>query len=400
MPFSLAERVSGISYAIREFVPLALELERKGVKVIYLNIGDPLKYDFDTPDSVKEALYKAVVEGYNYYSLSEGDYELREAITKRERKVNGVSISPEDVIITQGVSEAINFTFAISVNAGDEVLLPGPSYPLYPVMVHIYGGKPVFYKCDEDSAWAPDVDDVRRKISERTKAIVVINPNNPTGAVYDKNVIKELLDIAAEHDVLVISDEIYDRIVFEGEFVSVASLAKDVTAIIFNGFSKAYLMTGWRLGYLYVMSPREEVKEQMLNALRNMARTRLCASTPVQRAAIVALEEVDKYILKLVGKLKERRDYAYKRLSEIPGIRVVKPRGAFYIFPRIPKSKTWRDDREFVLKLLKEEHVLVVHGSGFGKYGDLHFRSVLLPPINVLEKAFDRIEHFIVKYSK
>jgi len=400
MPFSLANRVNEISYAIREFVPLARELERKGLKVIYLNIGDPLKYDFDTPLVVKEAIYKAVLEGHNYYSLSEGDYELREAIAERERKVNGVRINADDIIVTQGVSEAINFIFAISVNPGDEVLLPGPSYPLYPIVVRIYGGKPVFYKCDERNEWTPDADDVRKKITEKTKAIVIINPNNPTGTVYDEGAVRRILDIAAEHDILVISDEIYDRIVFEGNFKSVASLAKDVTIVIFNGFSKAYLMTGWRLGYLYVMSPNERVKADIIDALRNIARTRLSASTPVQKAAITALKEVDKHIPELVGKLKERRDYAYKRLSEMSGIEVVKPKGAFYIFPKIPKSKGWRDDREFVLRLLKEEYVLVVHGSGFGKYGEQHFRSVLLPPISMLEEAFNRIERFIARYMK
>ena len=398
MPFSLAERVGDIRYAIREFVPLARELERKGYRVIYLNIGDPLKYDFDTPRPVKEALYEAVVRGYNFYSASEGDGELREAIAERERRVSGADITADDVVVTQGVSEAINFVMAVSLDPGDEVLLPGPSYPLYPVIARIYGGKPVFYRCLEEEGWSPDVDDVRRKVSERTKALVIINPNNPTGALYSERVLREMLDVAAEHKLLVVSDEIYDQIVYEGARVSVASLVKDVPAVILNGFSKVYLMTGWRLGYLYVVDEAGEVGEALMKAFINMARTRLCASTPVQRAAIAALRVAEEHLPGMLEKLRERRDYIWRRLSEIPGMEAVLPRGAFYIFPRIPKGD-WGSDREFTLRLLTEERVLVVHGSGFGQFGEGHVRMVFLPPIEVLEEALDRVERFVKRHA-
>lgn len=400
MTFSLAERVGYIHYAIREFIPLAKQLEKKGKRIIYLNVGDPLKFDFDTPQIIKDALYEAVVRGHNYYSLSEGDEELREAIAEKERRVNKVDISAEDVVVTQGVSEAINFILAVLVDKDDEVLLPGPVYPLYEIYTRIYGGKPIFYKCDEKNQWMPDVNDIREKVSKKTKAIVIINPNNPTGSLYDKHIIEEILDIASENDIIVISDEIYDRIVFEGEFVSTASLAKDTTVIGLNGFSKVYLMTGWRLGYLYVKDPTNEKRDKILNALHNLARTRLSACTPVQKAGIIALKKAHEHIPQLVSKLRKRRDYVYRRLKEIEYFDVCKPKGAFYIFPRIPVSKYWKNDREFVKKLLIEEGVLVVHGSGFGAYGDNHIRIVLLPPVEILKEALDKIESFMRKHLR
>ncbi len=400
MPFSLAKRVGYVHYAIREFIPLARELERKGRRIIYLNIGDPLKYDFDTPQVIKEALYEAVMKGYNYYSISEGDSELREAIAEKEKKVNNVDISPDDIVVTSGVSEAINFVLATLIDEGDEVLIPGPVYPLYAIYTQVYGGKPVYYKCDEANNWMPNVNDIRNKITKRTKAIVIINPNNPTGAVYDEKVLREIINIAGEYDIIIISDEIYDRIIFEGSFKSVASLAKDVTVIGLNGFSKVYLMTGWRLGYLYVKDYRDERRSKILEAIRNLARARLSACTPVQRAGIIALRKAFEHLPLMIEKLKKRRDFVYKRLCEIEGFTTCKPKGAFYIFPRIPTDGDWRNDKDFVYKLLIEEGVLVVHGSGFGKYGEDHIRIVLLPPIEVLEEALDKIENFVKRHRK
>ena len=375
-------------------MPIARKLEEKGEKVIYLNIGDPLKYDFQPPEHVMKALYEAVKEGYNYYSLSEGEKELREAIVEKEKKWNKVDLKPENILVTQGVSEAINFLSAILLDPGDEILIPEPAYPLYLSMPGLYDARVVKYSCTEENEWNPDVDDIATKITPKTRAIVVINPNNPTGAVYSEKTIKRILDLAAEHDIPVISDEIYDGIVFEGEFKSTASLSKDTLVIGLNGFSKTFLMTGWRLGYLYIYDPIGKYEDELRNAVIKMARTRLSASTPVQRAAIAALRGPLDHLKQMVAKLRERREYVYKRLKEIEGFETVKPKAAFYIFPRIPVNK-WKDDRDFTLKLLLEKKVLVVHGSGFGDSNKNHIRIVFLPPVDILEEAFNRIEEFV-----
>lgn len=400
MSKNIAERISYIKYAIRELVPLAKQLEARGEKIIYLNIGDPLKYDFDTPKHVKEALYKAVIEKHNYYSLSQGDPELREAIAYKEKTWHGVEVDPSDIVVTQGVSEAIGFVCATLLNPGDELLVPEPSYPLYNVYPQLYGAKSTVYKCSEDNGWQPDIDDIKKKITERTKGIVIINPNNPTGALYEEKTVKEILDIAAEHSLIVISDEIYDGIVFEGKFKSTASLTKDTPVIVLNGFSKTFLMTGWRLGYLYVHDPTGRYKDILLQAFIKMARCRLCAATPIQKAAAVALKGPLDHLTEMVARLRERRDYIYKRIEESDYLSAVKPKSAFYIFPKINVKGDWKNDKEFAEKLLIEEKVLIVHGSGFGKTGENHFRAVFLPPLNTLEEAFNRIEAFIRKHKK
>jgi len=397
---TIAERIFHIRYAIRELVPLAKQLEARGEKIIYLNIGDPLKYDFDTPGHIKEALHKAVLEKHNYYSLSQGDPELREAIAYKEKTWHGVEIDPSDIVVTQGVSEAIGFVCAVLLNPGDELLVPEPSYPLYNVYPQLYGAKSVVYQCSEENDWQPDIDDIREKITGKTKGIVIINPNNPTGALYEEKTVKEILDVAAEHSLVVISDEIYDGIVFEGTFKSTASLTKDTPVIVLNGFSKTFLMTGWRLGYLYIRDPTEKYREDLLQAFIKMARCRLCAATPIQKAAVAALRGPLDHLTEMIKKLKERRDYVFKRIKENSYLSSVKPKSAFYIFPRIDVQGTWKNDRDFAEKLLLEEKVLIVHGSGFGKVGKNHFRAVFLPPTPILEEAFNRIEAFIKKHKK
>jgi len=252
----LSKRIQKLEYPIRKYAALARQLEEKGEKVIYLNIGDPLKYDFSTPRELIEEACRAMLEGHNYYAPSDGLRELREAIAVKEKVWNGVSIKPSDVLVTSGVSEAINALFAALVDEGDEVLLPDPSYPLYINFSDFYGARKVFYTAREEEGWVPDVDDIRRKISPRTKMIIVNNPHNPTGAVYPAGVVKEILDIAAEHGVPVVTDEIYDALTFEGEFRSAAALASEDNVVIgLNGFSKTFLVTGWRLGYAYVPRP-------------------------------------------------------------------------------------------------------------------------------------------------
>jgi len=395
----MSRKVSEMEYAIREFMTLARMFEYRGEKVIYLNVGDPLKYDFDTPEYIKRALCRAVREGYNYYSPSEGIRELREAIAEKEKKINNVDIVSDDVIVTQGVSEGIRFISATLLNPGDEVLVPDPCYPQYLLYPRLYDARTIAYNCLEDEGWIPDVDDIRRKISDSTKFIVVINPNNPTGALYDEKYLREILDIAAEMNIPVVSDEIYDGIVLEGEFKSMAALAKDTVVIGLNGFSKTYLMTGWRIGYLYVKDDSGEFKDKFLDLVIKLARCRLSASTPVQIAAIEALKGGRDHLKSVIEKLRRRRDLALKRLEEMGSFTVSKPRGAFYIFPRIIGGLEFSDDREFTEKLLKEEKVLVVHGSGFGMIGKRHIRIVTLPPERELNEAFDRISRFIKRHT-
>ncbi|WP_456397106.1 aminotransferase class I/II-fold pyridoxal phosphate-dependent enzyme [Thermococcus sp.] len=390
-----SKRAMGIEYAIRDVVLPARELERKGIKVIRLNIGDPVKFDFQPPEHMKEAYCRAIMEGHNYYGESEGDRELREAIVERERRKNGVDITPEDVRVTAAVTEALQLIFGASINPGDELLIPGPSYPPYVGLVKFYDGVPVEYRSVEEDGWKPDVDDIRKRITEKTRAIAVINPNNPTGALYDRKVLKEILDIAGEHDIFVISDEIYDLMTYEGQHVSPASLTKDVPVIVMNGMSKVYFATGWRLGYMYYVDPEDRLAE-LREAIDKMARIRLCPSTPAQKAAIAGLTGPMDYLRSYMAKLRERRDYIYKRLNEMPGISAQKPEGAFYIFPKI-EDGPWKSDKEFVLDVLNNAHVLFVHGSGFGRNGAGHFRAVFLPPVEILERAMNSLEDFMKK---
>ena len=281
---------------------------------------------------------------------------------------------------------------------GDEILFPGPTYPPYISYTKFFDGTPVAYETDEKNGWQPNVDDLRKKISKKTRALVIINPNNPTGAVYGRKTLKEMLDVAAEHKLLVLSDEIYDQITYDKEFYSTACLAKDVPVVGFNGFSKAYQMTGWRLGYMYFKGKNGELNE-LREGMEKQCRIRLCANTPVQKAGAAALNGPQDHIKDVVEKLRQRRDYALKRLNEIEGVTCTKPEGAFYIFPKIHAVGTrWKTDKEFVLELLKETGVLIVNGSGFDPvYGAGHARAVFLPPIAMLEKAFDAMEQFMKK---
>jgi aspartate/methionine/tyrosine aminotransferase len=396
-----SKRSQSVSYAIRDVILPAKELEKKGIEVLKLNIGDPNAYDFDTPQHIKDALYKAANDGYNGYAPSEGYPELRQAIIQREKRRNNVNYDPEDVCITTGVTEALQILLNASLDPNDEMLIPGPTYPQYTLITRVNDALPIPYRCIEEEAWQPDVDQIRKKISNRTKGIVVINPNNPTGALYPKQVIKEILDIAGEYQVPVISDEIYDDLTFDGKQYATATLAKDVPVITFNGFSKVYLMPGWRVGYVLFHHSGE--LNEIQDAFMRIARSRLCASSVCQRACIQALNGPQDHIEKTNKKLRERRDFSYKRLNEIEGISTAKPDGAFYIFPKIEAMEKglWADDKAFVLDLLREAHVLTVHGSGFcTTFGKGHFRAVILPPLETLEKAFDKLEAFMKKRLK
>ncbi len=397
----VTKRASNIEYAIRDVIVHTQELIKSGKKIYYLNIGDPAAFDFKTPQYVKDALRKAIKDNDNYYSPSEGRPELREAIVHKEKRVNNVDIAADNVLVTEGISEGIEMILAALVERGDEILFPGPTYPPYISYTKFFDGTPVAYETIEEEGWVPNIDDLRSKISPKTRAIVITNPNNPTGSVYNANTIKEILDIAGEHNLPVLSDEIYDQLTYEKEFVSTAHLAKDVPVVGLNGFSKVYQMTGWRLGYMYFKG-EGKVLDDLRLGVEKQCRIRLCANTPVQIAGAAALEGPQDFVKGIVEKLKRRRDYAYKRLNEIEGITTTKPEGAFYIFPKIHDVGTrWKTDMDFVVELLKETGVLIVNGSGFDPdYGKDHARIVFLPPINELEEAFDAMETFIEKKMK
>ena len=393
---NITERVQNLEYAIRDVIGHARQLEKKGKDVIYLNIGDPLLFDFETPEHTKEALIQAVKEGFNAYSPSEGIPELRDAICEKEKKVGGIDVLPENVIVSNGVSEGIQMVLGALVENEDEVLLPGPAYPPYISYTEFFGGKAVQYKTSEENGWQPDLDDVRSKVNDSTRAIVIINPNNPCGALYDKKTVKAMVNLAGEHDIPLISDEIYDQIAYDAP-VSTANVAKDVQVIGLNGFSKVYLMTGWRLGYVYFTGQDEEALEELREHVTKEARIRLSANTPVQKAAVEALRGPQNHISSMVKKLRERRDYSHKCLNEIDGISCAEPKGAFYFFPKVDGiGSKWRDDMAFVRDLLEQTGIVFVHGSGFGSaYGSGHFRGVFLPPIETLEKTFDRLASFM-----
>jgi aspartate/methionine/tyrosine aminotransferase len=392
----ITERVRTIEYAIRDVIVHAKQLEKTGKKIYYLNIGDPVAFDFDTPKHIKQALIKAVEEGANSYSASEGLPELRQAISQKEKRVNDITVSPDNIIVTAGISEGIQMVMAALIDAGDEILLPGPTYPPYISYAKFFGGNPVTYETVEEDGWQPNIDDLRRKITAKTRGIVIINPNNPCGALYEEKIVKQILDLAGEHDLIVLSDEIYDQIVYEKRFISTAHLAKDVPIVGLNGFSKAYLMTGWRLGYLYFLDEQNRLQE-LKQCIEKEARIRLCANTPVQKAGAVALNGPQDHIKETIKKLGQRRDYALKRLNAIEGISCAKPEGAFYVFPKIHEvGRKWKTDSEYAIELLKATGVLFVHGSGFDPlYGAGHVRGVFLPPIETLEKALDEVERFM-----
>ena len=387
----VSKKVSGVEYAIRDIVVAAKKQEQQGKKIQYLNIGDPVFYGFQPPENVKDALIKAVQKGENYYSPSEGIPELRNAIAEKENS-KGISIDGDDVIVTNGVSEGLNMVISSIVEEGDEVLLPGPYYPPYASYVRLCGGIPVEFAVDLDNS-TPNTDDIRSKITSKTIAICLVSPNNPTGVVFNEKSLKELMDIANEHNLYILCDEIYDQIVFDEKFVGIGRVAGDSPVIILNGFSKVHLITGWRLGYIAFnkSSQLDEIKEN----LPKLARVRIASNLPFQHAALESLRGPQGYISEFVSQLKKRRDFVVKKLNSIPGLFCPNPKGAFYAFPKIENNK-YGSDEEFVLKLLESKGVLTVHGSGFGtKYGSEHFRLVFLPSLESLDSALNKIDDFM-----
>ncbi|MGY5151452.1 MAG: aminotransferase class I/II-fold pyridoxal phosphate-dependent enzyme [Candidatus Nitrosopumilus sp. bin_6a] len=392
----VSKKVVGVEYAIRDIVLAARKVEQRGMQVDYLNIGDPVQFGFQPPNNVKQALIDAINRGDNFYSTSEGLLELRQEIAKKEN-VKGLSIGADDILITNGVSEGLDMVISSIVEEGDEVLLPGPYYPPYASYVRLHGGVPVEFAVDLNNS-TPDIEDIKSKVTSKTVAICLISPNNPTGVVFNEKALKELVNIANQHNLYIICDEIYDQIVFDEKFVGIGKVAGDSPVIVLNGFSKVHLMSGWRIGYIaFNQSPQ---LEQLREHLPKLARVRIATSLPVQYAALESLRGPQDYIGKFVSEMKKHRDFVVKRLNEIPGLSCPNPKGSFYAFPKIEDNR-FGTDKEFVTKLLEEKGVLTVHGSGFGeKYGSGHFRLVYLPDLKILDSAMNKIEEFVTSNSK
>ncbi len=388
-----AARLENVRYAIRDLAVLADEVAKSGKKILMLNIGDPLKFDFATPPHMIEAVNKAMRDGYNGYAASSGTAEAVAAI-RDEAARKGIR-DVLDVFVTSGVSEAVDICFNALMDPDENVLCPSPEYPLYTAVVAKMGLKPNPYDLNEENGWAPDLDDIRGKITPKTRGLVFINPNNPTGAIYSREILEGLAEIAREHNLVVFADEIYEKMVLEGTHQTFAAIAPDVPVVTFGGLSKNYLVPGWRVGWGIVSGP-EKIVRPYLEGINRLLRARLCASHPMMFAIKAALEGPQTHITDTNAKLRTRRDLTVKWAASTPRVSCVKPCGAFYAFPRIDIPEP---DEDFVKKLLVEEQVLVVHGSGFGQApGTRHFRIVFLPDERTLGQAYDKIAGFMNRH--
>ncbi|NYZ74411.1 aminotransferase class I/II-fold pyridoxal phosphate-dependent enzyme [Candidatus Micrarchaeota archaeon] len=371
-----------VSYPIRDIVQEAKKLEKQGIKMIYLNIGDPAPFGFRPPQHILDAAAEALKQNYSGYAPSEGDPELRKTVAEYEK------VAPEDVFITAGLSEGIDFLFQALVDPGRNILLPIPTYPLYLTKERISYGTVDFYDCD--ASFEPDLDSIRKNITKYTRAILVINPNNPTGAVYSRKTLQGILDIAGEHKLPIISDDVYDQMVFDGEMTHMRDICKDVPVVCGNSLSKNYIYPGARVGYLAFHG---EGWDKMKDAVQRLCNQRLSVNWEMQRAYIAAIKGSHDHIHKFNAELKIRRDLLVKRVKGIDGLSTAPPRGAFYSFINV--EGPWKNDTEFVRGLLKEG-VVVVPGSGFApKMDGKHFRLVFLPKPEQLESAFDRIAEYM-----
>ena len=376
-------------------------LERENnASILYANIGDPNKYDFAPPKTLIEALQEAIKDPYKSgYSDSQGILPLREAISEHEKNKGINTHTPENILVTSGVSEGISMLMGC-IEPNDEILLPGPHYPTYEGYANFTGVKPIDYHCIEDEGWQPDIDDIRKKITDKTAGIVLINPNNPTGAIYSESTVKSLLDLAGEHEIPVISDEIYDKLTFTGKPITpTAKLAKDVPVLTFNGISKTMITPGWRIGWAMMHDPTN-IAQELWSSLNKASRIRLCSSTPLQEAVakILNKNETWDHLSQTLGKLRKRRDVLDEAIKEIDEMSLTLPQGAFYAFPKIVKGKYFKKDWDFALDFLREEHVLFVPGSGFGKeYGVSHFRIVFLAQEDKLFNAMEKLKKFLKK---
>ena len=397
--FPVAPRASNIEYAIRDVVVPALALEEQGHDILKLNIGDPIAYPgLPTPQHMVDAYVKALQDGKNGYSHSYGIHELRTAIALDENR-KGRNAQPSDVYVCHGVTEALQILFASVLTEGDKVLAPGPHYPPYMAYPQMYGAQTIEYKLQPDNGWKIDLSDIESKMDSSVRLLVLINPNNPCGSVAGQEEIEKLLDIARKWpNCMIVADEIYDGLDFTGLQKSVASLSDDVPVISLNGVSKVYYAPGWRIGYLAVHDPTKRLLK-VRDGIERMLRSRLCASTPAQLGYLAGLESDRTWMKAYAEKVVQQRDVCVERISQIEGLEVQSSGGAFYMFVRLLDEKWANDDKQFVLDLLHEEHVLVVHGSGFSpELGKGHFRIVYLPDSGVLNEAFNRIESFLKRH--
>ncbi len=389
-----AVRTDHITYAVRDIVVLANEVAKKGKEMVYLNIGDPNVFDFEPPKHLVESTYEAMKKNFNGYSPSSG---IKEAIKAIEKEADRKGIkNVQDIFVTTGASEAIDICLTALVNDGENVLTPTPGYPLYTAIQSKLQTMENPYYLDENNGWQPDVEDIKSKINSKTRAIILINPNNPTGSNCSIETLKQIIEIAAEHNLVIFADEIYDKLLMDGKkHTSIASLNSEVPMITFSGLSKNYMVPGFRIGW-GIVSGNKIVLKEYIEAINKLLRARLCANHPSQYGIAPSLLGDQSHIEVAVKKLTSRRDLTVDMMNSIDGISCVAPEGAFYAFPRLHNVS---NDAHFVSELLKETGVVVVPGSGFGQVpGTSHFRIVFLPPENILEKAYKAIGEFHAKY--
>jgi alanine-synthesizing transaminase len=401
--FSKSTKLDNVLYDVRgPVVDEAARMEQAGAQVLKLNIGNPAPFGFRTPDEVVFDMQSQLTECEGY-SNSKGLFSARKAIMQYAQNKNIPNVNIEDIYTGNGVSELINLSMLALLDSGDEVLVPSPDYPLWTACVTLSGGKAVHYICDEQSDWYPDIDDIKKKVNERTKAIVLINPNNPTGALYPKEVLEQIVEVARENQLIIFSDEIYDRLVMdEEEHISIASLAPDLFCVTFSGLSKSHMIAGYRIGWM-ILSGNKRIARDYIEGLNMLSNMRLCSNVPAQSIVQTALggyQSVKNYVVP-GGRIYEQREFVYNALNDIPGISAVKPKAAFYIFPKIDTKKfNIVDDERFALDLLRDKKILIVHGRGFNWHEPDHFRVVYLPRMEVLGDAMDKLKDFLSYYKQ
>ncbi|MDK7742428.1 pyridoxal phosphate-dependent aminotransferase [Helcobacillus massiliensis] len=398
MMLKQSSKLRNVSYDVRgPVLEEAARMEAEGHRILKLNIGNPAPFGFEAPDEILVDFIKQLPTAQGY-SESKGIPSARRAVAQYYQKQGLSDVSIEDVYLGNGVSELIQLLAQALVDNGDEVLVPMPDYPLWTASVTLAGGKAVHYELDEDDSWFPNVEDIAAKVTDRTKAIVVINPNNPTGAVYPKERLEQIAEVAREHDLLILSDEIYDKILYDdAEHHTMASIAPDLLTITFNGLSKAYRVAGFRAGWMMLYGPKDHAAD-FIEGLTILSNMRLCANVPAQHVIATALggyQTIDDLVLP-GGRLREQRDVAYEGLMEIPGVSVNKPAGALYMFPRLDLEQyPVEDDEQLAYALLREKKILVTQGTGFNYPRPDHFRLVTLPDADTITNALDRIGDFL-----
>lgn len=399
----MSSKLDNVCYDIRgPILKHAKRMEEEGQKILKLNIGNPAPFGFDAPDEILVDVIRNLPTSQGYCD-SKGIYSARKAVVQHYQKLGLRDLEVEDVYIGNGASELIVMSLQALLNNGDEILIPAPDYPLWTAAASLAGGKPVHYICDESSDWYPDLDDIKKKITPNTRGIVLINPNNPTGAVYSRDFLVQVVEIARQHGLIIFADEIYDKVLYDGAtHTSIATLADDVLMATFNGLSKAYRVCGFRGGWMFLTGPKHLAKGY-IDGLDMLASMRLCANVPMQHAIQTALggyQSINELLLP-GGRLLEQRNKAYELITQIPGITCVKPKGAMYLFPKIDTKKyKIKDDAKMVLDFLIQEKVLLVQGTGFNWKQPDHFRIVTLPYVEDLEIAIGRFERFLSTYSQ